>query len=186
MAKPLFRFFNRIHIFLYRLTAGRLGGRIQGLRVLLLSTTGRRSGKERTVPLGFFEDGGAWVITASNAGFDVHPGWFFNLRSDSRVRVEVAGKVSPAHAQIVDGEERARLWNRLISQSPGYARYEKSTRRVIPLVALHPVAWPGPGLKLAAHTDGGSPQDRRVAAGFSLRGSGGFDGAERCVVLRRR
>ena len=136
MAKPLFRFFNRIHIFLYRLTAGRLGGRIQGLRVLLLSTTGRRSGKERTVPLGFFEDGGAWVITASNAGFDVHPGWFFNLRSDSRVRVEVGGKFSSAQAQIVDGEERARLWNRLISQSPGYARYEKSTKRVIPLVAL--------------------------------------------------
>jgi deazaflavin-dependent oxidoreductase (nitroreductase family) len=146
MAKPLFRFFNRIHIFLYRLTAGSLGGRIQGLRVLLLTTKGRRSGKERTVPLGFFEDGGAWVITASNAGFDVHPGWFFNLRSDSRVRVEVGGKISSAQAQIVDGEERVRLWNRLISQSPGYARYEKSTKRVIPLIAIRRASHPGGGL----------------------------------------
>ena len=140
MAKRFFRIFNWIHNFLYRSTSGRVGGRIQGLQVLLLTTKGRRSRKERTVPLGAFEDGGAYIITASNAGFDVHPGWFLNLRSDPRVRVQIGAKPMAAEARILEGSERERLWGRLVALSPGYRRYEKSTSRVIPLVALHPDA----------------------------------------------
>ena len=140
MVGAFFRFFNRIHVLVYRLIAGRVGGRVQGLQVLLLTTRGRRSGRERTVPLGTFEDRGRYIVVASNAGFDVHPGWFFNLRNEPRVRMQIGGRDLAAQARILEGEERARLWTRLVSLSPGYARYEKSTRRVIPLIALHPSA----------------------------------------------
>src|SRR3989304_2555526 len=87
VAKGVFRFFNRVHILLYRLTRGRVGGRILGIRGLLLTTKGRKSGKERTVPLGTFEDRGRYVVVASNGGPDVHPAWFFKLRNDPRVRI---------------------------------------------------------------------------------------------------
>ena len=136
MAKRFFRIFNWIHIFLYRSTSGRVGGRIQGLQVLLLTTTGRRTRKERTAPLGAFEEGGAYIITASNAGFDVHPGWFLNLRSDPRVRIQVGAKTTNVQARILEGAERERLWDRLVALSPGYRRYERSTQRAIPLIAL--------------------------------------------------
>ena len=140
MAKGVFRFFNRVHILLYRLTRGRVGGRILGIRVLLLTTKGRKSGKERTVPLGTFEDRGRYVVVASNGGLDVHPAWFFNLRSDPRVRIQVGAVSRAAEARLLEGEERTRVWQELVSLAPGYAGYETSTKRVIPLVALHPTA----------------------------------------------
>jgi deazaflavin-dependent oxidoreductase (nitroreductase family) len=138
MAKLFFRFFNRVHIFFYRLTSGRFGGRVQGLRVLLLTTKGRKTGIDRTVPLGSFEDGGAYIVIASNAGSDAHPGWFINLRSQPKVRVQIGAKPMEAEARILEGSERERLWGRLVALSPGYTRYEKSTERVIPLIALRP------------------------------------------------
>ena len=137
MAKRVFRFFNRAHILLYRLTRGRVGGRILGIRVLLLTTKGRKSGKERTVPLGTFEDRGRYVVVASNGGLDVHPAWFFNLRNDPRVRIQVGAVSQAAEARLLEGEERTRVWQKLVSLAPGYSRYEKSTQRVIPLVALN-------------------------------------------------
>jgi deazaflavin-dependent oxidoreductase (nitroreductase family) len=136
--KAFMRFFIRIHIFMYRLTSGKVAGRVQGLTVLLLTTQGRRSGRERTVPLGTFEDGGAYIVTASNSGSDVDPGWFINLKSQPHVRIQVGPRSIDAEAHIVEGAERTRLWNRLVSLSPGYGRYEKSTKRVIPLIALRP------------------------------------------------
>jgi deazaflavin-dependent oxidoreductase (nitroreductase family) len=140
MARAFFRFFGAVHIFFYRLSSGRIAGRVQGMQVLLLTTTGRKSGRRRTVPLGSLQDGKAYVVVASNAGFDVHPGWFFNLQADPRVHLEVGGASMEARARILEGEERARLWARVISRSPGYASYERRTRRAIPLVALHPVS----------------------------------------------
>ena len=136
MAKRILRIFNRIHILLYRLTRGRVGGQILGIRVLLLTTTGRKSGKERTVPLGTFEDRRRYVVVASNGGLDVHPAWYLNLRNDPGVRMQVGAVSQAAEARLLEGEERARVWQKLVSLAPGYARYEKSTQRVIPLIAL--------------------------------------------------
>jgi deazaflavin-dependent oxidoreductase (nitroreductase family) len=138
MARAVFRFFGAIHIFVYRLTSGRIAGRVAGLRVLLLTTTGRTSGRKRTVPLGSLKEGEAYIVIASNAGLDVHPGWFHNLRSEPRVQIQVGATLMEARARVVEGEERARLWARVVSLSPGYAIYERRTKRVIPLVALHP------------------------------------------------
>jgi len=136
MSKAFFRLFNRIHVFLYRLTGGRFGGRIQALQVLLLTTTGRRTGQPRTVPLGSFSDDGAHIVIASNGGSDRHPGWFVNLKHEPSVKVQIGSETREAEARVVHGSERARLWQRLISLAPGYAGYERSTKREIPVVAL--------------------------------------------------
>jgi deazaflavin-dependent oxidoreductase (nitroreductase family) len=138
MARAVFRFFGAIHIFVYRLTSGRIAGRVAGLRVLLLTTTGRTSGRKRTVPLGCLKEGEAYIVIASNAGFDVHPGWFHNLRAEPRVQIQVGAALMEARARVIEGDERSRLWSRVVSLSPGYSIYERRTRRVIPLVALHP------------------------------------------------
>jgi deazaflavin-dependent oxidoreductase (nitroreductase family) len=132
------RFFNAIHIRLYRLTGGSFGGRVQGLRVLLLTTTGRKSGARRTTPLGYFEQDGAYVITASNAGFETHPAWFHNLRANPRATIDVADRRLEVTAEVAGPADRGRLWQRLLELSPGYGQYAQRTRREIPLVRLRP------------------------------------------------
>ncbi len=133
------RIFLEIYIFLYRLTRGRLGGRVQGLSVLLLKTTGRKTGKERITPLGYFTENGNYVITASNAGRAKHPAWFLNLRAKPRVTVETPDRQFEAEAEVAVPETRRKLWSRLISLSPAYANYATKTTREIPLVVLHPL-----------------------------------------------
>ena len=135
----LFRFIMSIAVFLYRLTGGKLGGRVQGLRVLLLTTTGRKTGKNRTTPLGYFEHDGGYVIIGSNAGFDTHPAWFHNLKGNPHAAVEVNDRQFEASAEIVGPDERGQLWARLIEAAPAYANYAIKTSREIPLVALRPV-----------------------------------------------
>ena len=139
MLRSLFRFVLRIFVALYRLSGGRVGGRVQGLRVLLLTTTGRKSGTRRTTPLGFFEQDDAYVVIASNAGSDTHPAWFYNLRGNPAAKVEIMDRQIEVNAEVVKQDRRSALWNRLVELAPGYGNYAKKTRREIPLVILHPV-----------------------------------------------
>jgi deazaflavin-dependent oxidoreductase (nitroreductase family) len=127
-----------ILVFLYRRTAGRFGGTIQGLPVLLLTTTGRRTGKRRTTPLGFFEHSGGFVIIGSNAGFDTHPGWFHNLRHTPRASIEIKDRQFDVNSEILGPDVRPELWAKLVALAPGYAEYAKKTRREIPMVMLRP------------------------------------------------
>jgi deazaflavin-dependent oxidoreductase (nitroreductase family) len=138
MRKYLFRLFTAIHLFIYRLSGGRVSGEVRGLHVLLLTTTGRKSGKPRTMPLGYFKHDGGYVITASNSGSDHHPGWYYNLKSSSLARIQIKNNRIPVRAEEVTGDERERLWSELIRISPGYADYQKHTSRKIPMVILHP------------------------------------------------
>lgn len=135
----IFRFFLVIYVFLYRLTGGKFGSRVQGLPVLLLTTTGRKTGKRRTTPLGYFEYDGGYVVTGSNAGFDTHPAWFHNLRSNARATIEIGDRRFDVSAERAGSDERGRLWARLIEQAPGYAAYAQRTRREIPMVILRPL-----------------------------------------------
>jgi deazaflavin-dependent oxidoreductase (nitroreductase family) len=139
MQTLIIKIFSRLHVALYRLTSGRLGGRVQGLGILLLTTTGRVSGKLRTNPLGYFEYDGGYVIIASNAGSDRHPTWFYNLRAKPEVSIQVSGKRMTAHAEVTGGELRELLWKKLMEVAPGYQAYERRTTRQIPLVILRPV-----------------------------------------------
>ena len=138
--KALFKLVFSIAAALYRLTGGRIGGKVQGLPVLLLTTTGRKSGKRRVTPVGYFEADGGYVIVASNAGFDNHPGWYHNLKHNSRVTFEIRGRRATALAETAEPDRRARLWARLMELAPGYGAYQRRTRREIPIVLLQPEA----------------------------------------------
>jgi len=139
MVNKFFQFALNIFVSLYRLTNGKFGGRVQGLPVLLLRTTGRKTGRERITPLGYFMEDDNYIITASNAGRDTHPGWFHNLRANPQVTVEIQNRQLEAEAEVAAPEKRRVLWLQLISLSPWYANYPKKTTREIPLVILHPL-----------------------------------------------
>ena len=134
----MFKVFMAISVWLYRLTGGKIGGQMRGFKVLLLTTTGRKSGKTRTVPLGSFERPDGWVIVASNSGGPVHPAWYLNLRSQPQVSIQVLDKVIPVTAEVLTGKARAQAWGQVIATAPAYANYETKTTREIPLVLLHP------------------------------------------------
>jgi deazaflavin-dependent oxidoreductase (nitroreductase family) len=136
--KSLAKLFMALHVGLYRLSGGKLGGEMRGFKVLLLTTTGRKSGKVRTVPLGFFGRQGGYVIVASNGGQPTHPAWYHNIKNQLHVRVQVLDKVTPVTAEVLSGEARAQAWQQVITTAPLYAEYEKLTTREIPLLLLRP------------------------------------------------
>jgi deazaflavin-dependent oxidoreductase (nitroreductase family) len=108
--------------------------------ILLLTTTGARTGRQATVPLAFAVDGGQVFVVASRAGSPRHPAWFHNLRANPSVTVELGGGSFPAQAVVTAGEERDRLYG-LVSDGAG--QYEKNTDRVFPVVVLEGVPAPG-------------------------------------------
>ena len=128
------KLFVALHVGIYRLTGGVIGGNM-GFQVLLLTTTGRKSGKSRTVTLGLFEDGGELLVTATAGGSQVHPAWYNNLVANPTVTVQRGRRVFRATAEPTTGEERKRLWAAIVAQAPQFAGYEKkATPREIPVV----------------------------------------------------
>jgi deazaflavin-dependent oxidoreductase (nitroreductase family) len=136
--KFLFKLFMTFHVGMYRLTGGKLGGMMRGFKVVLLTTVGRKSGKTYTTPLGCFDDESGYLVVASNAGLPTHPAWYFNLKSNPHVTIQVLDKVMSATAEVLSGEARSQAWKQVITTAPSYADYEKKTTREIPLVLLHP------------------------------------------------
>ena len=124
------------HIFLYRLSRGAIGGRMANSPVLLLTTTGHKSGRRRTVPLLYLKDQDDFVLVASNGGVARHPAWYRNLQANPDVEVEVLGVTKRVNARTAKPEEKLRLWPLLVAMYPGYARYQAITNRNIPLVLL--------------------------------------------------
>lgn len=131
-------------VIMYHLTGGRAyrGSADSPAGFLQLTTTGRKSGKQRRVHLLYIRDGSAYVITASNGGRPRHPGWFFNVRSNPQVTIQVQDTQLSAMAEVASPEKRKELWARLVEIAPMYAGYEKRTQREIPMVLLHPVDVP--------------------------------------------
>ncbi len=112
---------------------------LSGAPVLLLTTTGRKSGRPRTTPLNYLQDGESKVIVASNGGNDQHPAWYLNLRAKPDVEVQVGRERKRARAEVAVGEERARLWPLLVQMYSGYGEYQKEMKRTIPVVILRPL-----------------------------------------------
>lgn len=121
---------------LYRATGGVIGSRFGKARILLLTTTGRKSGRTRTVPLLYVNDGKDFVLIASNAGDDRHPAWWLNLRSEPRGEVQIGWAKAKVIARQATAEEQARLWPSITAVYPGYDEYTKRTSRRIPVVIL--------------------------------------------------
>ena len=129
----------KVIVFLYNVSGGRIGGKMGKVPVLLLTTTGRKTGKQRTLPLIYIMDGSAYVITASAGGADKHPGWFFNIRSNPQGTIQVKDKHIKVTAEVAGQEKKSELWARLVEVAPNFAGYQKRTSREIPMVILHPV-----------------------------------------------
>jgi deazaflavin-dependent oxidoreductase (nitroreductase family) len=129
-----------VHSRVYRLTGGRVGGRIGRLPVLLLTTTGRKSGEPRTQPLGYMHAGDGYAVIASKGGAAQHPFWYLNLRANPLAEVTVGRATRRVRARDAQGEERERLWRALADLYPGYDRYAQKTSRQIPVVVLEPAA----------------------------------------------
>ncbi|PZS01208.1 MAG: nitroreductase family deazaflavin-dependent oxidoreductase [Candidatus Chloroheliales bacterium] len=124
--------------FIYRVSGGRLISRMAGLNVLILTTTGRKSGQPRAHTLGYMRDGENIVVVASKGGAPQHPDWYFNLTANPQVSVNIKGKDYKMTARTATTEGRARLWPMVVKNSPGYAKYQEVTQgiREIPLVIL--------------------------------------------------
>jgi F420H(2)-dependent quinone reductase len=134
------RVFTGIHTFFYRLSGGKMGGRLGKSPVLLLITTGRKTGKPRTTPLFYLKDGNNLILFASNGGSATHTTWWLNLQANPQAEVELGRKKLPVTARQADAEESKRLWPLLVAMYAGYAEYQKKTTREIPLVILSPTA----------------------------------------------
>jgi deazaflavin-dependent oxidoreductase (nitroreductase family) len=134
--KLFMKFFMGLHVFFYRLTGGRLGGTMNGFKVLILTTKGRKSGKLHTNAVGYLERDGGYIIVASNGGQATHPAWYHNLKAAPNITIQVMDKVMPVHAEILAVETRAALWKWVVESAPAFGKYEKSTTRQIPLVML--------------------------------------------------
>ena len=130
---------GRIHRALYRASGGRIGGRLAGMDMLLLTVRGRKTGEPRTVPLACFPDGEDRIVVASNNGQDHNPVWWLNLQAHPDAEVMLGRATWKIRAQLADPQQRARLWPELKKVNPAYVRYEDKTDREIPVVILRPV-----------------------------------------------
>ena len=126
------------HVALYRATGGRIGGRFRGGPVLLLTVTGRRTGRKRTTPLLYIRDGANFVAAASNGGMDWDPAWWLNLQANPVAEVKVGPRVYPVRAERAHAAERARLWPLMNRMFSGYDNYQRRVSREIALVQLRP------------------------------------------------
>lgn len=130
------KYLGALHRFLYRTSGGRIGGRLWDLPVVLLTTTGRKSGKRRTVPLCSLRDGDDVVVIASYGGLDQPPAWWLNLEANPQAELLTGREQRAVTARNAGPEERARLWVELTARAPGYLEYERRTDREIPVVIL--------------------------------------------------
>ncbi|MFD5093447.1 nitroreductase/quinone reductase family protein [Amycolatopsis thailandensis] len=129
--------FNDQVISEFRQNKGKLGGMFEGWRLILLTTTGAKSGERRTNPLGYLEIDGKTVVVASNMGAPRHPGWYHNIRHDHRVTIETGTESYEAIAAIPPAAERDTLFAKVVAEDPGFAEYQAKTTRELPVVILH-------------------------------------------------
>ena len=128
--------FGQQHVRVYQETGGEQGYHWRGTTILLLTTTGRTSGKERTTPLIYRSDDKAWVVVASKGGAPDHPDWYKNLEAHPEATIQVKRERVAVRAHAAKGAERARLWDLMAAVWPPYDDYQRRTDRQIPVVVL--------------------------------------------------
>jgi deazaflavin-dependent oxidoreductase (nitroreductase family) len=129
---------STLHRVVFRLTRGRIGHRLVHNDMLLLTTTGRRSGTAHTVPLLFLTEGDTVVVIASWGGRPHHPEWYLNLVADPEVTIQIDGRKRRMRARTAGADERAAWWPRIVDAYDGYREYQSRTDREIPVVMLEP------------------------------------------------
>jgi deazaflavin-dependent oxidoreductase (nitroreductase family) len=139
IANPVIRIMSRLNTWAYRLTGGWLGGTwLRGAPVMLLTVTGRKTGRQLTVPLLYLRDGERLIVVASKGGMDAHPLWYLNLVANPEVGAEIGTEKRRMRAHTADEAERARYWPDLVAMYRDYDDYQARTERTIPVVVLSP------------------------------------------------
>ncbi|HYQ78983.1 MAG TPA: nitroreductase family deazaflavin-dependent oxidoreductase [Solirubrobacterales bacterium] len=131
---------GKLNVPVYRLSGGRIGGKVGNGPVLLLTTIGRKSGQQRTAPVLYLADGERFVVINTNAGNEKTPAWSLNLRANPEAEVEVGRRRVPVRARLAEGEERADLWRRHMEQYEGWDFYESHLDREVGVFVLEPRA----------------------------------------------
>ena len=136
------RWAGKLNTPLYRLSGGRIGGKVSRAPVLLLTTTGRKSGQKRTAPVVYLADGERVVVINTNAGNAKVPAWSLNLKANPEAEVEIGAQAHRSVARVAEGEERADLWRKHNEQYAGFDEYEQKLDREPAVIVLEPVAAP--------------------------------------------
>jgi len=131
--------FGQEHVDRYLATGGEEGHDWQGTQTLILTTTGRRSGRQRQLPLIYGRHGDDFLVVASKGGAPQHPAWYLNLVADPDVEIQVRDERIRAHARPASREEKPELWSIMTKEWPAYNSYQEQTEREIPVVVLEPV-----------------------------------------------
>jgi deazaflavin-dependent oxidoreductase (nitroreductase family) len=137
---PALNDFNEKIIDEFRANGGKVGGAFEGSPLLLLQTTGAKTGRSRVKPLVYRRDGDRLVVFGTKGGSPTHPEWYYNVRANPRVTVEVGSDRFEADARVAPPDERDRLWRLQTQDVPVFADYQKRTDRTIPVVILERVA----------------------------------------------
>ncbi len=135
--RPVVRLFMNLHVVLYRLTKGK--AQIAKYPTLLLTVRGRKTGKFRTTPLIYIQDGDRFIIAAAYSGSDRDPTWWLNLKHNQEALVQVMDTKVCVQAAVAAPYEREQLWRRLVAMYPYFTEYQARTHREIPIVILHPI-----------------------------------------------
>jgi deazaflavin-dependent oxidoreductase (nitroreductase family) len=133
---PRQKLFNAALIKEFRQNGGQISGQLAGLPLLLVTTTGTKTGRQRTTPLGYCQIGDRLIIIASKGGAPDHPAWYYNLLADPHITVELGHETFKAKAIITTGQDRDRLFTQAAQQQPAFADYQKTTPRQIPVIEL--------------------------------------------------
>jgi F420H(2)-dependent quinone reductase len=139
MKDLLIKWFMAIHSLLLRLSRGQIGSQLGTQTILILHTTGRKSGQERIIPIAYFVYEGKYLIVASNWGRDKNAAWYLNLKENPRAKLEINGQIIPVIAQEAQGEEYHRLWEFATERHPPYLKYQQMTTRHIPIMVFEQV-----------------------------------------------
>jgi deazaflavin-dependent oxidoreductase (nitroreductase family) len=132
------KYFARAHIWTYRRTNGRVGAKLLWFPAALITTTGRKSGRPRTTPTLYLDDGDRVILPASFGGRDADPAWYLNLESNPEVHVQIRSRHLDLRARDATEDERKRYWPRFIRMYPPYRGYRQAADRVIPMVVCEP------------------------------------------------
>lgn len=139
--RPVVRVFTAMHVELYRVTGGK--AQVAKYPTMLLTTRGRKTGKLRTIPLIYIQDGSCYVIAAAYAGSDRDPTWWLNLRAAKEAEIQVMRTKIRVRAEVATPQERAAFWPRLVAMYPYFVDYQERTQREIPVVILRPTGGQG-------------------------------------------
>ena len=123
----------------FRANDGKVGGRFEGKTLLLLHTTGAKTGKERVNPVAYVRDGDNYVVIASKGGAPTNPDWYYNILAHPRLTVEVGTETFDVESEVAEEPERIHLYNKMVEMMPGFDDYRRRTTRVIPVIELTPV-----------------------------------------------